>query len=53
MEVVGHEDATTIEELLLLDAIVAGVIVAMLLPLESAMALMPLILAADKLLNIF
>jgi len=52
MEVVGYEDATTgvEEKLLLLDAIVAGVIVAMLLPLESAMALMPLILAAD---NIF
>lgn len=53
-EVVEDEDATTgLEELLLLDAIVTGVIVGMLLPVESAVALLPLLVGADELLNIF
>lgn len=53
-EVAKDEDATTgLEELLLLDAIVTGMIVGMLLPVESAVALLPLLGGADELLNIF
>lgn len=51
-EVAEDEDATTVEELLLLDAIVAGVIAPMLV--EFPAALTPLLGAADdELLSIF
>lgn len=51
-EIADDEDATTgVEKQLLLDAIVAGEIVAMLV--EFPVALMPLLVAADDELDIF
>lgn len=48
------EDANTgVEELLLLDAIMAGVLDVMLEPAEAAVALILLLAARDELLNIF